>query len=165
VRQPQARAIQPVHKEEAMIRVALAVAVLFVSTSLACAEDIRVVMEKLNEQWLNAFNTPNTAAFLDQYTEDAVLIPQEAMVPLKGPQAIREYWDGTLKVGAKNHTFQVLDAEEYGNIAYQLSSFTVDVGNTTHIAGHTMRIYEKQSDGSWKIKVHMYRYPPAPTGN
>jgi hypothetical protein len=76
VRQPQARAIQPVHKEEAMIRVALAVAVLFVSTSLACAEDIRVVMEKLNEQWLNAFNTPNTAAFLDQYTEDAVLIPQ-----------------------------------------------------------------------------------------
>jgi ketosteroid isomerase-like protein len=149
-----------------MRRVALAVAALFVSASLAYAEDIRAVIEKSNEQWLNAFNTPNTAAFPDQYTEDAVLIPQEIMEPVKGPQAIKEYWEGGIKAGFKNHTFQVLDAKESGNFAYQLASWTLDFvkdGKTTPIAGHTMRIYEKQSDGSWKTKLHMYRYPPAPT--
>jgi ketosteroid isomerase-like protein len=149
-----------------MRKVALAVAALFVSASLAYAEDVRAVMEKSNELWLSAFNTPNTAAFPDQYTEDAVLIPQEIMEPVKGPQAIKEYWGGAIKAGFKNHTFQVLDAKESGNFAYQLASWTVDFvkdGKTTPMAGHTMRIYAKQSDGSWKTKLHMYRYPPAPT--
>ena len=149
-----------------MRRVALAVAALFVSASLAYADDIRAAMEKANEQWLNAFNTPNAAAFPAQYTEDAVLIPQEIMGPVKGPQAIKEYWEGAIKAGFKNHTFQLLDTKESGNFAYQLASWTVDFvkdGKATPIAGHTMRIYEKQSDGSWKTKLHMYRYPPAPT--
>src|SRR5580704_8160030 len=109
-----------------MRRIVLAVAALLVGTSLACAEDIRAAMEKANEQWLSAFNTPNTAAFPDQYTEDAVLIPQEIMEPVKGPQAIKEYWEGGIKAGFKNHTFQVLDAKESGNFAYQLASWTLD---------------------------------------
>jgi ketosteroid isomerase-like protein len=152
-------------EEEMMRKLALAAAAVVVSTSLAWADDIRAVMEQANKRWLDAFNTPNVSAFPPQYTDDAVLIPQEAMGPIKGPQAIAEWWEGGIKGGFKNHTFQVLEAKEFGNMAYQLSSWTVDQvkdGKTTPFAGHTMRIYERQSDGTWKTKIHMYRYPPTP---
>jgi hypothetical protein len=35
-------------------------------------------------------------------------------------------------------------------------------GEKTLIVGHTGRVFEKQSDGTWKTKVHMYNRPNAP---
>jgi ketosteroid isomerase-like protein len=130
--------------------------------SLAWADDLRTAMEHAKKKWLDAFNTANVSAFLSQYTDDAVLIPQEVMEPIKGPKAISEWWDAEIKAGVRNHTFQVVEIKQSGDIAYQLAYWTCDVvkdGKTTPFAGHTVRVFEKQGDGDWKVKVHMYRYP------
>jgi ketosteroid isomerase-like protein len=37
-----------------------------------------------------------------------------------------------------------------------------DTGEKTLIAGHTVRIFEKQSDGTWKTNIHMYNRPTVP---
>jgi hypothetical protein len=34
-----------------------------------------------------------------------------------------------------------------------------DNGEKTLISGHTVRIFEKQGDGTWKTKIHMYNRP------
>jgi ketosteroid isomerase-like protein len=34
-----------------------------------------------------------------------------------------------------------------------------DTGEKTLIAGNSIRIFEKQSDGMWKTKVHMWNRP------
>jgi SnoaL-like domain len=54
------------------------------------AGELRSEMEAANKDFLTAFNAPNPAAFLSQYTPDAVLIFNGGP-PITGPEAIKEF--------------------------------------------------------------------------
>ena len=131
----------------------------------ARADDVRPAMEAANAQFLAAFNTPNPSAFLALYTPDAVLFFQGSP-PVKGPEAIKQFWESRIKAGVRDHTFDIIEIGTDGKYAYQVTNSTVQLvrgpGEKTLIAGHTVRIFEKQSDGTWKAKVHMYNRPSAP---
>jgi uncharacterized protein (TIGR02246 family) len=126
------------------------------------AEDIRPAMEAANAQWLAAFNTPDPAAFVSLYTPDAVVYFQGSP-PVTGPEAIRQFWEKRIKLGIRDHTFEIVETATDGRYAWQVSRTTVqwvrDTGDKTLIAGHTVRIFEKQSDGTWKTKIHMWNHP------
>jgi ketosteroid isomerase-like protein len=140
----------------------LATLPLLVPGKAARADDIRPAMESANAQFLAAFNTPNPSAFFPLYTKDSVLFFQGA-APVSGPEAIKQFWESRIKLGVRDHTFDIIEAGAEGNYAYQVTRTTVqlvrDTGEKTLIAGHTVRIFEKQSDGTWKTKVHMYNRP------
>jgi ketosteroid isomerase-like protein len=129
------------------------------------ADDIRPAMEAANARFVAAFNTPDTAAFPDQYTADAVLFFQGAP-PVTGPEAIRQFWEARIKLGGRDVKFEIIDAGADGRYAYQVTRTTAQLvrpnGEKTPISGHTVRIFEKQSDGTWKTKVHMFNRPDAP---
>jgi uncharacterized protein (TIGR02246 family) len=129
------------------------------------ADDIRPAMEAANTQFLTAFNKPDPAAFLSLYTPDSVLYFQGAP-PVNGPQAIKQFWESRIKLGARDHTFEIIEAGAGGKYAFQVTKTTVQLvrpnGEKTLISGHTVRIFEKQSDGTWKTKVHMFNRPGAP---
>jgi uncharacterized protein (TIGR02246 family) len=135
--------------------------------SSARADDLRTAMEASNQQWLKAFNTPNTAAFPAMYTDDAVLIPGGSPVAI-GPEAIKQFWEGAIKAGFKDHTFEIVETRADGNLAYLLSTWTVNLaksgGEVGKMTGHTLRVLVKQNDGSWRTKVHTFipQNPPAP---
>jgi uncharacterized protein (TIGR02246 family) len=128
----------------------------------AVAEDIRPAMEAVNARFLAAFNTPNPSGFLPLYTRDSVLFFQGAP-PVTGPEAITQFWETQIKRGVRDHTFDITEAGTDGRYAYQVTKNTVqlvrDSGEKILIAGHSVRIFEKQSDGTWKTKVHMYNRP------
>jgi ketosteroid isomerase-like protein len=132
---------------------------------VAWADDIRRAMETANAQFLAAFNTPNPSAFLPLYTKDSVLYFQGA-APVTGPEAIKQFWESRIKLGVGDHTFDIIETGADGHYAYQVTRTTVqlvrDNREKTLISGHTVRIFEKQSDGTWKTKVHMYNRPSAP---
>ena len=132
---------------------------------IARADDIRPAMEAANTQFLAAFNTPNVSAFLSLYTKDSVLY-FEGAPPVAGPEAIKQFWESRIKLGARDHTFDIIETGADGKYAYQVTKTTVqlvrDTGEKTLIAGHTVRILEKQSDGTWKTKIHMYNRPNVP---
>src|SRR5262245_10812060 len=138
---------------------------MLVLGTVAQADDFRSAMETANAQFLAAFNTPNPPAFLPLYTMDSILYFQGA-APVTGPEAIKQFWESRIKLGVRDHTFDVTEAGADGKYAYQVTRTTVqlvrDSGEKTLIAGHTVRIFEKQSDGTWKIKIHMYNRPGAP---
>jgi uncharacterized protein (TIGR02246 family) len=133
----------------------------------ARADDLRSAMEASNKQWLDAFNTPNAAAFPAMYTNDAILIPGGSPVA-SGPEAIKQFWEGGIKAGFKDHTFEIIETRADGNLAYLLSSWTVkqvkSSGEVGTLTGHTVRVLLRQNDGSWKTKLHMFipQNPPAP---
>jgi ketosteroid isomerase-like protein len=128
-------------------------------------EDIRPEMETANAQFLAAFNTPNPSAFLPLYSKDSALFFQGAP-PVTGPEAIAQFWESRIKLGVRDHTFDIIETGADGKYAFQVTKTTVqlvrDNGEKTLIAGHTVRIFEKQSDGTWKTKIHMYNRPAAP---
>jgi ketosteroid isomerase-like protein len=129
------------------------------------AGDLRSEMEAANNDFLTAFNAPNPAAFLSQYTLDAVLIFNGGP-PIAGPEAIREFWESRIKAGIRNHTYEIVNAWGDGKFAYQFAKagveFTAPSGAKTLGRGFTVRIFEKQHDGTWKTKLHMFSRESSP---
>ena len=131
------------------------------------ADDLRAAMAASNQQWLDAFNKPNVSAFPAMYTEDAILIPGGMAPAQTGPEAITKFWEGAIKAGFKDHTFEIVETRADGNLAYMLSTWTVKQvnsgGEVSNMTGHTVRVLAKQNDGTWKTKLHMFvpLQPPA----
>jgi uncharacterized protein (TIGR02246 family) len=138
------------------------IALLMLLTLAACAaraEELRPAMERANAQFLEAFNRPNPAGFAALYTPDALLL-FSGLPPKTGPDAITQFWESRIKAGARDHTFEMLDAWEDGKYAFQIAKAGVQVvpptGDKFAISGYAVRIFERQSDGTWKAKVHMF---------
>lgn len=137
----------------------LLTAIALAAGANVCAEELRVAMEKHNVAWLDAFNRPRIENFTDMYTADAVVMPPGGK-PIQGPQAIVEWWGSRYKAGAREHTFEILETRDDGKLAYQSAQWTAvivkDSGERTPYTGNSLRVFEKQPDGAWKIKVHIY---------
>ncbi len=141
-------------------RTCIASVILLASAALpARADELRSAMERANAQFLEAFNRPNPAGFPALYTADAVLL-FAGLPPKTGPEAITQFWESRIKAGARDHTFEILDAWADGKYAFQLAKAGVQLvpptGDKIAISGYTVRIFERQSDGTWKAKIHVF---------
>ena len=102
-------------------------------------------------------------ALAEMYTEDAILVPGGIAPAVPGPVAITKFWEGSIRAGFQDHTFEIVETRADGNLAYVLSTWTVKkVGGGPNnnkestVQGHTLRVLLKQSDGTWKTKVHIF---------
>jgi len=147
-------------------RVLAATLTLLTLTAFATrADDIRSAMEEANARFLEAFNQPNPTSFLSLYTPDAILLFQGS--PLQsGPEAIMKFWESRIKAGAKDHTFEIINTWADQKYAFQVAKSGVQLiqpsGEKTVISGYSVRIFEKQDDGTWKAKVHMFNRQGSP---
>lgn len=92
------------------------------------------------------------------YTKDAILLPPGAQ-PVSGPEAIGQFWESRLKPGnRKDHTFEIVSLQQGGKYTYQLARWTLIVVKDTgeKLSGNTVRIFERQADGKWLTKVHIF---------
>ena len=144
------------------VKYAFTVVVLVVLAAIgaARAEDLRAVMEADNIRWLAAYNTNTPAAFAAMYTEDAVVLPP-GLQPVDGRDAIVQFWKDRLKPGnRKDHTFEIVSVRQDGRLTYQVARWTLDIVNTTgaptRVSGNTVRVFERQPDGAWLTKVHIF---------
>jgi uncharacterized protein (TIGR02246 family) len=144
------------------VKYAFTVVVLVVLAAIgaARAEDLRAVMEADNIRWLAAYNTNTPAAFAAMYTEDAVVLPP-GLQPVDGRDAIVQFWKDRLKPGnRKDHTFEIVSVRHDGRLTYQVARWTLDIVNTTgtptRVSGNTVRVFERQPDGAWLTKVHIF---------
>jgi ketosteroid isomerase-like protein len=149
------------HMTTMLSKVVIVIVLLACSLS-ARADDLRAAMEAANAQWLRAFNTPNPAAFPDLYTSDAVLLFQGAP-SVKGAEAIGQFWAARIKLGLRDHGFEILDTWADGKYAYQWARASAvlvkPTGERITVGGNTVRIFEKQGDGTWKTRIHMFNRP------
>jgi uncharacterized protein (TIGR02246 family) len=114
-------------------------------------------MVVLNARWDAAINDPSPDALLPMYTDDARLMPPGGQ-PLTGPAAIRNFF-AARGTSVRNHKLQLVEMLAIGNYAYVTSQFTallVKSGETTALSGSTVKLYERQPDGQWKIKSHIF---------
>lgn len=130
-----------------------------VTTGVVQGEDGKQVVQNANTQWLAAFNSGKAAALPAMYTTDAVLLA-DGSAPITGRDGIQKYWEGALKMGLKGHTFAPITIRQEGKIAYQAATWTImapkEGGGSTQATGSAVHVLEKQPDGKWLIKVHIY---------
>jgi ketosteroid isomerase-like protein len=121
---------------------------------------LRTEMEAANATFLAAYNSQSGTALKGLYTRDAMLLPP-GTPPLVGADAIGTFWADRIKDGRRrNHTFEIVDVWADGRYAYQVARYTVDVvddkDETSKVSGNTVRIFERQPDGKWLTKLHIF---------
>ena len=132
--------------------------VLIVShASQALADPLADKVTSMNAQWDAAINNADFDALLPLYTADGRLMPPGAQ-PVTGPLAIRDFFAGRGR-SVRNHKLELVDVLPIENYAYTTSHFTATLmvnEKATPISGSTVRLLERQPDGQWKIKSHIF---------
>ena len=110
-----------------MARIAIFLACFLLSASPAWAQ-AKSSIEKLNAEWMAAFNKGDAKALAAMYTPDAYVLPAGAEMA-KGHNAIEKFWGGAVKQlgDAKLTTVDVLPlgrsaAREVGTVTLKTKS-------------------------------------------
>jgi uncharacterized protein (TIGR02246 family) len=118
-------------------------------------EDLQAAMEANNARWLEAYNTQDAVALGELYAADAILIAAGSQ-PVRGAKEIEAYWAEDVRAYS-DHTWEILEVRGETDLAYQVAKWTVaERGSDARYSGNTVRVLERQQDGEWLTKVHMF---------
>jgi ketosteroid isomerase-like protein len=140
-----------------MNRVSLVLLLVIGCVVRAWADPLTDEMASMNARWDAAINNADFDALLPMYTTGARLMPPGAP-PVTGDIAIRDFFAKRGRT-VSNHKLELVDVLPVGNYAYVTSDFTATLlvnDRATPIAGSTVRLFERQPDGQWKIKSHIF---------
>ncbi len=140
----------------------VAIVVFSGNSILAQQNEARATIERLAEQWSEAYNRGDIAAVAELYTEDAQFFVSTGQV-LEGRTAIQSVLQGILDAGATEQSLEPTEAEILGDTAYTISSYTFRSADGQVVQeGHSILIW-KQVDGEWKVyrQINNRKMPPA----
>src|ERR1700722_2358451 len=135
----------------------LVLVLLLFTIGHARADRLTEDMAKLNAQWDAAINDQNFDALLPMYAGDASLMPP-GTAPVSGPTAIRDFF-AKRGTSVRNHKLELVDILQMGHSAYVTSRFKASLvkgEETTRLSGSTVKLYEHQSNGEWKVKTQIF---------
>lgn len=134
----------------------------FVALPLAArAESAQSEVTAAYQAWDKAFNTGDAKQVAAFYTEDAVFLPPTHDV-LKGPAGVETFFAGLFANGVTGHKLEVVEVEgdagdEVVVAAAKWSAQGKDAsGNPATFGGIATHVFEKQADGSLKLRLHTF---------
>lgn len=109
--------------------------------------------------WDAAFGNADAAAIAAFYAEDAVFLPPSHDV-IKGPAGVEKFFAGLFKGGATAHKLELLEAQGDDTLLFGAAKWSA-MGKDANGAdqpwgGIATHVFERQSDGSLKIKLHTF---------
>jgi uncharacterized protein (TIGR02246 family) len=134
-------------------RIAVALLAMVLAVSLpAVAQtggDLRAQIGKMSKAWEKAYNAGDAAALAALYGKDATVLPPNGDAA-SGGSAIRAYFDGDVKSGAKNE-LTTEDVVGSGDYAVETGKYVATSTDGKHLDhGKYVTVYKK-ADGGWKI--------------
>ena len=121
------------------------------------AEQLRSLDSKLGQ----AIDAKDAAAVAAYYADDAIMMPT-AEPAIRGKPAIMEEWQHILAIPAFQNESKLggLEIAAAGDFAYTYGSYRSRMmgedGKLLVEPGKWLTIWQKQSDGSWRIKMDTY---------
>jgi uncharacterized protein (TIGR02246 family) len=138
-----------------MIRVAVFVACLLLSASSALAQ-ARDAIQKLNAEWVVAFNQGDAAHLAAMYAPDAYVLPPGAEMA-KGHNAIEAFWRGAVKqLGDAKLT--TVDVQSLGpGAAREVGTFTfkTKAQPPEQVTGKYVVVWRKMG-GQWQLTTDIW---------
>ena len=138
-----------------MARIAIFLACFLLSASPAWAQ-AKSSIEKLNAEWMAAFNKGDAKALAAMYTPDAYVLPAGAEMA-KGHNAIEKFWGGAVKQlgDAKLTTVDVQSlgpgaAREIGTF-----SFKTKAQPPEQVTGKYVVVWRKMG-GQWQLATDIW---------
>lgn len=115
------------------------------------AEAVRMA----NAKWDESFNKGDAAAIAALYAEDGRVVTGDGNV-VDGQADIQALFQGFIDSGATNHKIEMIDVKESGEIVWETANWTLTGGDKKEYGGKVVNIYEKQSDGGLKGRLHIW---------
>ena len=109
--------------------------------------------------WDAAFKKADAKAIAAFYADDALLLPADHKV-IKGPSGVEKFFAGIFGMGATNHKLELIEAGGEGKLLYGSAKWSADgkdsSGKDQPWGGVATHVFQKQSDGKLKIKLHTF---------
>nr|WP_292310323.1 DUF4440 domain-containing protein [Mesorhizobium sp.] len=109
--------------------------------------------------WDAAFNKGDAGAIAALYSDDALFLPPTHDV-IKGPAGVEKFLQGIIGMGTKDHKFEMIEAREEGSIVYAAAKWSAtgkdSEGKDQTWGGVATHVFERQSDGSLKVKLNTF---------
>jgi len=122
---------------------------------------VRKAIEDGGLKFMEAVRQGDAAAVAALYTEDATLLPPDAEM-IMGREGIEEFWSGVIQMGLKDAVFNIVDVFGSGDLAYEISNFTLTIQPEGQEAieqkGKYVLVWKQTADGSWKLHVDIFNY-------
>jgi uncharacterized protein (TIGR02246 family) len=124
--------------------------------------ELKAKIEKLNKEMGAAMTAGNFEKSLSFYTDDVISLPNNGKM-IEGKAALKASNEEMMKTGVKitSFDFKTLKVMSYNKTiteigAYQMSMSIPGKADPMKDNGKYLTIWEKQADGSLKIKVEMW---------
>jgi ketosteroid isomerase-like protein len=112
-------------------------------------------LERFAHTFTELFDAAEPTSMTGYYTEQAQLMA-DGMTPIRGHGAIGQFWRTAISqataAGARR-TIQLHESHSCGDLGYALCTVTVEVPGAARRAVWDTTIWERDSDGNWRIAV------------
>lgn len=130
----------------------------------------RADIEKMNQKFDKAMLDGDYSTLNSFWVDDGIALPSYQPI-LNGKEAITEMNKKEIAEGVKYHTFVTKPSQVFGNGnliceigTYQVTFTPANTTNPIDDHGKYLNLWEKQSDGSLKIKVQTWNTDLPPQG-
>ena len=143
------------------INLLLLLFLLIISCNPSADYDSNILeIKKVNQKYLEFYNSGNYEGVASLHTEDAVVMPPNVPARIGKDQimsAIKEEVD----MGFTDLKFIENDIKIFGNLAYDEGSYSLNVKSEKgevidNDSGKYLVVWEKQNDGSWLMKKDIW---------
>jgi len=151
--------------KETLLKLTLTLVVVLFATAMGIAQtndQYKAQIEKINKQTAASMLAGDTEKSLSFYTNDAISLPNYEKM-LEGKDALRKSNEAMQKSGMKITSFETvtLNVMSNGNMITEIGTYKISISmtgmeETMKDVGKYLTIWEKQADGSLKIKVEMW---------
>ena len=131
---------------------------IFVVLSAPVSAQDNAAVQKLADQFADAFNKNAATGVGEMYGEDAILVPPEADIRM-GRKDIQAFWTHQAKQ-AEGLTIAVLDTKPIGSDAARAvvrAEMTTKGEKPRHLIGRNVVVLQKLG-GDWKIAAHIWNF-------
>ncbi len=130
--------------------------------------DIAAIKDML-KQYAKGCNTGDFNFWISLWSDDGVQMPSDTPARI-GKEQIREYMKTVFDQFNLKCEIDIVEGKVYGDLGLTRCTYTLDLtpkagGETIHAMsdGKALTIYERQSDGSWKIIYDCFNSNLPPT--
>ena len=109
--------------------------------------------------WDAAFAKGDAKALAAFYADDAMFLPATHDV-IRGPAGVEKFFAGIFGMGVTGHKLELIEAHSEGKLLFGAAKWSANGkdanGADQPWAGIATHIFERQNDGSLKLKLHTF---------
>jgi uncharacterized protein (TIGR02246 family) len=123
---------------------------------------VRDAIAATNEKFMATFKRGDAAGMAALYTENGQVLPPNGDF-VTGKQALTMFWQGIMDMGIKEVKLEIVEIEGYGDIAIEVSKYTLQGEGGQALDTGKYIIIWKQEGGQWKLHRDIFNSSmPAP---